>query len=123
MSTESDNKVIPDSTYPALEPPAEFKSQIPDHLLIDTTATDRYIMEQISILRQYMDWSVKAHLSQDKQVRLTNGKVRRHGEDIHTIQDDKKLLKSGWKAIVFLAGIVSGLISFAALLWQTFGGK
>lgn len=122
-SSDDRDQVTPDSTYPPLEPPAAFRSQIPDHLLVDTTPTDRYIMEQISIMRQHMDWSVQAHLSQDRQLRFTNGKVRKHTVDIQGLKDDKKLLKSGWKVLVVICGAVSGLVSFLALIWQTLGSK
>ena len=127
MSTPSDDDspsaVISSSTYPALEPPGEFKSQIPEHLMVDTTPTDRYIMEQISIMRQLGDWSVKAHLSQDRQLRYTNGKVKRHEGELAQLKDDKKSVITGWRAIAALGGILSGIISFLILLYQTLNGS
>jgi hypothetical protein len=110
------------STYPPLEPPPEFRSQIPEHLMQEASPTERYIMEQTNILRQYMDWSVQAHLSSDRQLRWTNGKVRRHTEEIGDLQDDKRLLKSGWKAVVAAGGIIAGIVSFLILIWQTLSG-
>ena len=122
MPDHSDDSVIPDSTYPILEPPGDFKSQIPEHLLVDASTADRYLMEQMSIMRQYVAWSVGAHLSNDKNLRLTNGRLRRAESNIDTLKDDKKSVISGWKAIVTVAGIISGLVSFLVLIYQALGG-
>ena len=113
-----DEDVIPDSTYPPLEPPAEFKSQIPEHLLEGSNQTDRYIMEQMSIMRQYSDWSVKALLSQDKNVRLTNGRLRRAEEDIKYLKGEEKSVKVGWKLLVTIAGALITIVTTAALIYQ-----
>ena len=113
-----DEDVIPDSTYPPLEPPGDFKSQIPEHLLVDSSQTDRYIMEQMSIMRQYSDWSVHALLSQDKNLRLTNGKVRRAAQDIKDLQDDRASLTVGWKVIAKIVGVVVVVLTLAATIIQ-----
>lgn len=105
--------VIPDSTYPPLEPPGEFKSQIPEHLLGQMSDTDRYMLEQMSILRQHNDWSTKAHLSIDRSVRLTNGRLRRAESDIADLKGDKHSVKVGWKVI---AAIVGGIVTLAGLI-------
>lgn len=115
-----DEDVIPDSTYPPLEPPAEFKSQIPEHLLEGSSQTDRYIMEQMSIMRQYNDWSVKALLSQDKNVRLTNGRLRRAEEDIKHLKGEENSVKVGWKVIATACGVVVTIVTLAISIYSAF---
>ncbi len=110
--------VIPDSTYPELQPPDSFQSQIPEHLLAGASKTDRFLMEQISIMRQYTDWSVKAALSQDRQSRLTNGRLRRAEADIKQLQADRASLKVGWKVIAKIVGVVVVILTLAATIIQ-----
>jgi hypothetical protein len=110
--------VIPDSTYPPLEPPGEFKSQIPEHLVEGASKTDQFIMAQISILRQYNDWSVKALLAQDKNVRLTNGRLRRAEEDIRHLKGDEHSVKVGWKVIGWIGGALVTIITVAAAVYE-----
>ncbi len=117
-----DHDVVPDSTYPPLEPPGEFKSQIPEHLLKGASETDRYIMAQMSIMRQYSDWSVKALLSQSKDIRLTNGKVRRAGQDIEDLKADRKNVKIGWKVISGIVGGIAAVVTFVLMVYQAFKG-
>lgn len=117
-----DSNVTPDSTYPPLEPPGEFKSQIPEHLMKDASATDRYMMEQMSIMKQYSDWSVKANLGHDRNIRTTNGRLRKAEAEIEGLKDDKRSFISGWRAIAAVAGIISGVVSFLVLLYQAFNG-
>lgn len=109
-------------TYPPLEPPEEFKSQIPEHLFHDISVADRYLMEQMSIMRQQGEWSVRAHLSQDRQLRFTNGKVRKHEGEIKTLQDDKKAVISGWRLIAAIGGILAGIASFLITIYQIING-
>lgn len=126
MSRPEDNEDTnrsPTESYPPLEAPPAYKSQIPEHLLVDTTAAERFLMEQISIMRQNMDWSIQAHLSQDRHLRYTNGKVRRHDMDIAVLKDDKRSFLRGWKALVAIGGFLAGVISFIAMLYQTFLSK
>ncbi len=111
MSEHDD--VIPDSTYPPLEPPGEFKSQIPEHLLGQMSDTDRYMLEQMSILRQHNDWSTKAHIGLDRNVRMTNGRLRRAESDIANLKDDKRSVKVGWKVI---AAVVGGIVTLTGLV-------
>ncbi len=117
-----DEDVVPDSTYPALEAPSEFQSQIPDHLLVGSSQTDRYIMEQMSIMRQYSDWSVKALLSTDRNVRLTNGKVRRAETNILALQEAGKSATIEWATIAKVVGIIVTVLTLGAALWSAFHG-
>jgi hypothetical protein len=77
-------------------------------------------MEQMSIMRQHMDWSVQAHLSADRNLRKTNGRLIRTETELSKLEEDKKLLRSGWKVVVIIGGVISGFVSFAALIWKTF---
>ena len=116
--SHSNDDVIPDSTYPPLEAPAEFKSQVPEHLLLGASDTDKYIISQISIMRQYSDWSVKALLSQDKNVRLTNGRLRKAEQDIVGLQEDEKSAKIEWKTVAKIAGGVVTVLTLVALIYE-----
>lgn len=110
--------VIPDSTYAALAAPEEFKSQIPEHLLVGTSPTDRYILDQISIMRQSNEWTVKALVSAHAQIRLTNGRLRGAEQDIKDLKGDKKSVKVGWRVIGWIAGAVVTLITLAASIYE-----
>lgn len=80
-------------------------------------------MEQMSIMKQGIDWSVNAHLSTDRNVRKTNGRLIRAEAAISELKEDKKFLASGWKALVIVGGVISGFISFAVMVWQALGKK
>lgn len=121
MSHDHDD-VIPDSTYPALQPPVEFKSQIPDLLLVGASPTDRYMLEQMSILRQYNDWKVQALLGQDKQLRHTNGRLIRAEEDLKDLKSDRKSVKAGWKVITAIVGGVITVVTLAVTIYQALHG-
>lgn len=109
-----------DSTYPALQHPGLFKSQIPEHLLAEASPAEKYIMEQLSINTQMAEWAINANMSHDRNIRHTNGRLRKAEANIVTLQDDKKSFITGWRAIAAVAGILSGLVSFLILLYQTF---
>lgn len=124
MSDHSDDSSspIPESTYAALKPPGEFKSQIPSHLLVDATPQDQHILHTLSIGAQYSEWLVNAALETHSQVRRTNGRLLRAEADIAQLKDDKRSFISGWRAIAALAGIISGVVSFFVLLYQALNG-
>jgi hypothetical protein len=111
-----------DSSYPPLEKP-EFQSQIPEHLLVGASDAEKHIISQLSIIKQFSEWSSHAHLTHDQQVRKTNGRLIRAEVAIAKLEEDKKFLKSGWKVLVVIGGVISGFASFIALIWQTLGGK
>ena len=85
-----------------------------------SSQTDRYIMEQMSIMRQYSDWSVKALLTQDKNVRLTNGRLRRAEEDLRHIKGEEQTVKIGWRTIAKVVGAIISFITFVAIVYQAF---
>jgi hypothetical protein len=117
-----DNHVLPESTYPSLERP-DFKSQIPPHLLADASEAEKHIVEQLSVLTQFAQWSTTAHISTMESVRKTNGRLIKAENDIADLQEDKKFLKSGWKVLVVAGGVISGFISFVVMVWQALGKK
>lgn len=120
--SHSNDDVTPDSTYPALEAPPEFKSQIPEYLLAGASPQDRHIMEALSIGAQYDKWTVRALVEAHAQLRLTNGKVRRNREDIEILKSDRKKLKVGWKVVTAIVGGVAGFVTFAVMVYQAFRG-
>lgn len=114
--------VIPDSTYPPLEAPGEFKSQIPDHLLGNATPTEKHLMEEASISRQQNAWLVKACLSLDRQTRLTNGRLRKAEQDIRSLKDDRKTIVRGWRFVAAVVAGIGGLIGFGLTVWDKLSG-
>ena len=105
--------VIPDSTYPALQAPAEFKSEIPDYLLADASPQDKHIMAALSVGAQYNRWLVNALVETHAQVRRTNGRLIRAEADIADLKGDKRSVKVGWKVI---ATIVGGVVTLTGLV-------
>jgi len=121
--SDSSDKTIPDSTYPVLTPPGEFKSQIPEHLLEDASPQDKHIMHELSVGGQYDKWLVDALIQTHFQVRRTNGRLLRAESDIKELQDDKKSLLQGWKLIAAIGMGLSGFLAFAIQLYKTFTGQ
>jgi hypothetical protein len=71
---EDSNDIKQESNYPELERP-NFTPNIPAYLMEGASEQDKYIIQQLSILNQFADWSVNAHLATNKEVRHTNGRV------------------------------------------------
>ena len=105
------DNIIPDSTYPVLERP-HFESQIPEHLLKDASASDRYIMESLSKLLQQSEWSTEAAMVHDQNIRLTNGRLRAVEGDVTHYKSNWQSVTKGWKGAVMIA---AGLSAFLAL--------
>lgn len=118
----SDDSSKPVSSYAPLEAPADFRSQIPAHLLTDASPQDKHILEALSVGAQYDQWLVNAAVLTHSQVVRTNGRLLKAEADIKELQEDKQFLKSGWKAIVAVAGVVGGIVSFLVMLYQAFAG-
>ncbi len=112
---------IPESSYPPLEKP-EFKSQIPAHLLAEASPAEQHIMSQLSMLTQFSEWSIKAHISTMESVRKTNGRLIKAETDITALKDDKKTLLTSWKAIATLVTGAAGLIAFLITIYQVMAG-
>lgn len=64
------------SDYPELESP-NIEPHIPEHLLENLTPEMRHLIEQNSIQNQYMGWVLKAIVDTNKQVRKTNGRLKK----------------------------------------------
>lgn len=118
MSHDHNDDVIPDSTYPPLDAPAEFKSQIPAPLLVGASPIESYMLEQMSILRQYNDWKVNALVETHAYVRRTNGRLIRAEEDIKGLKGDRKSVKVGWKVIGWIVGAIVTVASLAASIYE-----
>lgn len=64
----------------------DFKSNIPEYLLSDSTARDRYIMEQLSIISQQNSWQSEALSSLDERVAFANSKTSKAIMEIEELQ-------------------------------------
>lgn len=122
MATDTAANVIPDSTYPALQLPKEPQSQIPPYLLEGASPADKYIMEQISILRQHNEWAVNAAMTHDLNIRTTNGRLRKAEAEIGELGDSRRSIVRGWRFLLAVAAGLSGLISFIVMLYQAANG-
>lgn len=110
-------KIIPDSTFPKLERP-QFESQIPAHLLNDASPSDRFIMEKLSKLIQYAEWSTNAHITHDACIRKTNGRLISVEDEVDDIKTGRRILFKGWKYVVAFVGVLGGILSSIVHLIQ-----
>ena len=111
----SDENQLPESSYPELQKP-DFKSDIPPHLLHESTEGEKWIFEQLSVTKQFIEWSVDAHLKTHSAVRRTNGRLKK-------VEAWKEMFSSWWvlagaifTIIAAAAGVVE-VISFVAEKW------
>ena len=101
------------SSYPALEKP-DFKPNVPGFLLEGASEQDRYIIEQLSLVNQYAQWSVTTELSTHEQVLKTNGRLIRAEKDIKEAKEDLVSLKFQAKAV---APFIKPVLQFGSL-WE-----
>lgn len=93
------NEVEPPlSKYPALEKP-QFKPMIPAFLTENASDQDKFIIESLSTLSQYVEWSVNTQLLVHDQVRRTNGRLMKAEEQIVDSQADVIGLKTQADAV------------------------
>ncbi len=118
-SSDSKPEQLPESSYPELVKP-DFKSQIPEHLLANSSAAEKHIMAQLSRLSSFADWSVEAHLSTNGAVRRTNGRLLKAEAKLEQIDEDKKFLDRSWKVLVAVGGGLAGLASAVVAIYQAF---
>lgn len=64
-----------------------FTSQIPDHLLADSSPRDKYMLEQLSVIRQETNWQTDKLLEVDGALQETKGKVENLVSDINLLKD------------------------------------
>jgi len=58
MPSSSDDTLL-ESRHPPLVAPA-FTSQIPEHLMVDASPSEKHMMAQLSVLTQFSAWSIQA---------------------------------------------------------------
>ena len=117
MPPDSNHEQLPESSYPELVKP-EFKSQIPEHLLANASPAERHMMEQLSMLASFADWSVEAHLSTNSAVRRTNGRLLKAESKLDEIDKDKQIMSRSWKMLIAVGGGLAGLASGALAAYQ-----
>jgi len=113
MPDDSTRNIEDESTYPELTKP-EFKSDIPATLLKDSSDTERYILDQLSIMRQFTDWSVNAQLLTHQSVRRTNGRVIR----LETWQNKVKTIYTSWWGLILAVATIGGGIAGVVEAWH-----
>lgn len=106
MSSEEENK----SEYPELTPP-DVNAHIPDHLMEKLTPEMRYLIEQNSIQSQNMQWVINAMIDTNKQVRRTNGRLKR-------VENWKSKLTNYGTIMAVIFVIVSSLAGGAYKLFE-----
>lgn len=99
----ADHETTPESTYPELKEPT-FVSDIPPHLLASSTESERYILEQLSVMKQFIPWSVDAQMSTHAAVRRTNGRVI-------SLESWRSMFKSWWGLTLAAFAIIGGVAS------------
>jgi hypothetical protein len=122
MSDDAKPAATPESSYPPLRPPGEFKSQIPEHLMVDASPQDRHIMDALSIGSQYDRWLVDALVATHSQVRTTNGRLIRAESEISDLKADRKTVLTGWKLLTAIAVGLAGVISFLITVYKALHG-
>jgi len=98
MSDESNRHIEEESAYPEVKLP-DFKSDIPAPLLANAPEETRYILEQLSVLSQYVKWSAPVMVETNLQVRRTNGRLAR-------VEAWKSMFTSWWGLALGLFAIV-----------------
>ena len=111
MPNSSNDNTLPESTYPPLERPV-LTSQIPPYLLEKASDSDKYILQQLSVLTQFIPWSVEAHLNTNAAVRRTNGRLIQAENNISSIQGSREEARTGWKYVITVGSIIGGGIAF-----------
>ncbi len=98
----------PLSDYPELViPPDGWKSNIPEHLLRDASAADRWLMEEMSKNTQATEFCVHAAVNTNDQVRRTNGRLKGAERNIIGLQQDLQEMKVQMRAMKPIIGPLS----------------
>jgi hypothetical protein len=105
----SNETTLPESTYPPLEKPV-LTSDIPEMLYKNSSEAEKYILNQLSINKQFIAWSIEAQLSTHAAVRRTNGRVIA----LESWKDKITSIVSSWwglcGAILTLIGGIAGVV-------------
>jgi hypothetical protein len=114
MSSDNQN------SYETLEPPKEFKSSIPPHLLEKLSDSDRWLVETMSRLENQNNWMLGGLLRVNKDVLDCDRRLIGIRKDVSTISDWKQLMSGKWAVIGVVTVIVLPVVlKFVLdLLWH-----
>lgn len=90
------------SDYPELQLP-DIEMQIPEELLQNLDPTTKYLYIEQNRQTQYITWMAKTLVDINRQVRITNGRVKK-------VENWKTMLTNSWSLTVF------GLVLFSTLV-------
>lgn len=102
MKTIVENGVTTSLQLPIMETPSpfdvkvpNFESNIPQHLLLNASPQDKWIMENLSILTQKTDWQTEELIKGgetferiEAQTTKTNGRTTKNEEAINKLNDE-----------------------------------
>ena len=108
MSDDSTKHIEDESTYPAIILP-DFKSDIPSPLLTASSNEEKYILEQLSMLSQYVKWSAPVLISINEQTRKTNGGLQR-------VEAWKAMFSSWWALALGLFAVIGGVAGIVEVI-------
>lgn len=91
---------------PLTLPENGFQSRIPSYLLEGKTEAEQYILNEVSKMGHYIEWSSKVLMSSNLEARRTNGKVK-------TLWALKNLF-AGYKGLVI--GIFAAIAAVTGVL-------
>jgi hypothetical protein len=105
----------------------DFKPDLPEYILKDLAASERYTLENISVVRQYMGWQNTILKETCDLARKTNGRVTKlenesqlTKEEISEIRGEQRLLKPIMKGFSFAQTKVGGLVTVGAIFILAF---
>lgn len=99
-----------DSDYKELKLP-EYSPQIPSHLLAGLSPEMQHLFEQQSMQSQYLKWTCEAMVDTNKQVRKTNGRLKK-------VENWKEKLTSFGAIILAAIVILSSLLSLIVKIFE-----
>lgn len=103
-----------ESDYPEVKLP-DFKSDIPAPLLASAPEETRYVLEQLSVLSQYVKWSAPVLVEVSLQTRKTNGRLAR-------VEAWKAMFTSWWGLLLGLFAIVGAAAAAVEVVTYLKGG-
>lgn len=123
-SDDSTPPFTPKSTYQPLEKP-DFTPSIPAYLIDGMTDQDKFITENLSVLSQYVKWSVDTQMLVHQQVRATNGRLlvvesdtKKSREELENLKGQAKVMTPFLKPVTMFAA----LWEYTAFKWFFIGG-
>ena len=114
----------PKSSYQPLDKP-DFKPAIPAYLIDGMTDQDKFITENLSVLSQYVKWSVDTQMLVHQQVRATNGRlltvegeIKKSREELDDLKGQAKVMSPFLKPVSMFAS----LWTYSIFKWFFVGG-